>query len=116
MGISAMVGFAWMRAADWIDLLVGVVGAAGLCAYAFSKRLGRERFWRVFAIAQPCWDLVFLLGLTPLGLAGEVPDSEPETSAEYAVTLVFSLALLAPVWLALFRYGYRSPALWQRSA
>ncbi len=108
-------GVDWMSGVDVADAIFSLTGFVGLCGYAYARRVGSARFWRAWAPAQVAWDLFFILVATPLGWAGELPDSEPESGGESLSTIALSLTLLAPLWLALFRYGYRSQALWDRA-
>ena len=70
--------------------------------------------WRVWAVIQPALDLLRLFLFEPLGWSGQFPDDEPVSSAELFVTNAIGVALNAPIWVALLRYGYRSETLWSR--
>ena len=111
--IGANYGVRWMSALDVFDYgFVTPAGVVGLVGYAFSKPIGSQRFWHRWAVIQPVWDLVYALVFEPLGWSSHFPDDEPESRAEFFTRWALGFALIAPLYLALFRYGHRAQALW----
>jgi len=82
--------------ANWI-LTIALLTSAW--CYALQRPLGTAGYWRaVFWIVLA----VTIVMLVPVALAGPI-------AIIYAAAL---LALVAPVYVATFRYAYRSPQLW----
>jgi len=110
-------GVRWMSVLDVVDYgFVTPAGIVGLFGYAFSKPIGSPRFWQRWALIQPLWDLTYAFVFEPMGWASQLPDSEPESRIEWLVGQAIGFALVAPIYLALFRYGHRSHRLWKRRA
>jgi len=111
--IVAVYGVAWMSALDVLHNFVSAIGFVGLFGYAFWKPIASSRAWRVWAVIQPLWDFLYSFVFDSLGWSGQLPDTEPETRVEFFATRLIGLAVAAPLYLALFRYGYRSRKLWR---
>ncbi len=104
-------GLAWMQGLDLIDVGVTATGLAGLFGYAFRRRLASLAFWRRWLPVQIGWDMLLVLVFEPLGLAQQTPGSEISSGFEWTI----AAALVLPFYLALFRYGFRSPEIWSPS-
>jgi hypothetical protein len=82
--------------ANWFVVTVLLIGT---WCYALGKPLATERYWRL-----AFWLVLFASVVTsiPALLSG------PEARLIVAV----SALLIAPAFVAMYRYGHRSPALW----
>lgn len=84
---------------QWL-LTVALLTAAW--GYALRRPVGTEAYWRVVFWLEVA---ATAAGFVPIVMAGKVA---------IAVGIVL-LALLAPVFVAAYRYAYRSPELWPRA-
>jgi hypothetical protein len=106
----AVLGVGWLQAADVLDLLISATSLAGLVGYAFQRCFGAARFWRQWLPLAVTWDALYEIVLTRAGIAGQLPD--PNAVPSDFADLVIVVVLLVPVYVGLYRYGYRSDALW----
>ena len=93
-----------------VTIALGVMSlfsAVGVLGYAHARPMLRARLWRAWAVLQPLVDV-----------AATSRELLPETDVGERTTLVAALVVVAPLviasWVALFRYAYRSPQLWDR--
>jgi len=81
----------------WVEVAVTVVAFIGLYGYAYSRRIGKARFWQAWLFVLVCWDLVsVLVHVKMLSILMVVP----------------FLWFFVPLCVALYRYGFHSPTLW----
>ena len=104
-----MLGVGWMQTLDVVDGAATLVGFTGLFGYAYRRRLGSAVFWKRWLPVQVAWDLLVMLYLTGLGVVHALPEVASASLAEKALQLLFVL----PLYVALFRYGFRSPEVWR---
>jgi hypothetical protein len=79
----------------------------GLYGFVYWRRVGSERLWRVvFAITaiETAWNLY--------SLADDLPDLQGDETCFLVAVSVAGTALAVPMFIALFVYAFRSPALW----
>ena len=89
-----------LRAVLVLDIVISVVGLAGLFAFTYRKPFLRARFWLLWAVLLPTWDLLFnFLFYLPDG-----PSTGPVTKA-------LSLLPVIPEYVALGLYA-SSRSLW----
>jgi hypothetical protein len=82
----------------WVEVLVTLVAFLGLYGYAYSRRIGKARFWRAWLVVLVCWDLVSaLVHVKMLSILMLAP----------------LLCFFVPLCVTLYRYGFRSPTLWE---
>jgi len=87
-----------------MDDLVTMVGMVGLLGYVFQKRVGWRSLWRLWAVLFPVSNALIGLWVYPrVGTGGYL--------GYFAAMLLFF-----PQYLAVFRYGYRSPEIWRGMA
>lgn len=97
-----------LSALDLIDAALLLPILVLLYGYAHDKPYLRQSFWRAAALAYPAWYLAYELVL-PFGF-GLAHYGEPASLGPLmAVSLLFG-GLTA---LAFYRYGFRSPMLWE---
>lgn len=82
------------------------LGLVGLWGYISDKALG----WRVFWIVY----LVFSIALAALNFVPSLWDGLQHDLPWLSLLLVAVLIQL-PGWIALWRYAFRSPHIWQRA-
>jgi hypothetical protein len=105
------IGFSEPQPLDLVDLLLFTPTAyCGLFGYAYRRRIGQAAFWRTWFWVDLLWTCLLILALQPLGLV-YVSDSEPVFGSE--LDFVFEIPFLVPLFVALYRYGFRSPELWK---
>jgi hypothetical protein len=102
--IGFMVDLRKINLAEVLDDLVTMVGMIGLLGYAFRRRIGGRRIWMLWAVLFPVSNAVIGLWIYPhTGTGGHLG---------YFVAML----LFFPQYLAVFRYGYRSPEIWRGAA
>ena len=77
-----------------LDLGITAVTLAGVFGYAFEKRIGPPRFWKVWLFVQAPWDLYMNF---PVGYI----------FPPHAVMLILLILFLIPEYLMIYRYGFR---------
>jgi hypothetical protein len=110
VGLLPELGVAWIQLPDALDFAVAGVGLVGLCGYAWGRAFGMPSFWRGWVVFQPLWDVFIALVASPRGWAQVVPDMEASSVGEE----LFGLIVVVPLYIALFRYAFRSPDVWRR--
>lgn len=116
-GLFVEHGFDWMSPVDWFDSGVTTpAGLVGLVGYAFSKPIASQRFWRAWAPFQVIWDITFAFVFEPLGWSWQLPDDEPVSRVEFFTWSAIEFAVVAPLYVALFRYGRRAESAWESRA
>jgi hypothetical protein len=102
--IGFMVDLRKINLAEVLDDLVTMVGMVGLLGYAFRRHIGGRRIWMLWAVLFPVSNAVIGLWIYPhTGTGGHL--------GYFAAMLLFF-----PQYLAVFRYGYRSPEIWRGAA
>lgn len=101
-------GAEWIRGADIVDMAVTAVALIGLAGYAYSLRVGVAGFWKLWLPLELAWDVLYATVLEWIGIAGSIPGSESPDP----ISIAIGLGMLLPLWIGLYRYGYRSKALW----
>jgi hypothetical protein len=97
---------------DLLDFAFVSVGLAGLFGYACRHPIGSPRLWKLWFPFQIAWDTSVELIFAPLGLAHVIGSAaETPSTLETALGYLF----LAPFYIALYRYGFRSAELWPRA-
>jgi hypothetical protein len=107
-----LTGVQWIQPFDVVDMIVTLVAMVGLFGFAYRRRLANAVFWRRWLPIQVAWDIVVVVFLAQIGLAHQVPGAG-ERSATFDLTV--QLVFLLPLYIALFRYGFRSPELWDHA-
>lgn len=97
---------------DVAVLLTSIPGFLGVFAYAYARRILRVGVWRIWAWLQPLADAAATIA-SSLGF-GAFASPEGESMLAWGSGLGIGVALSVPQYVALFRYGYRSQALWER--
>jgi len=90
---------------DAIDYGVSALSLVGVFGYAYGRAIATRAFWRVLLPVLIAWDSGMLIRQY----------LDPETGSDlliFSVIVVLVASLLVPSYIAVFRYGYRSPALW----
>ncbi|MEZ5460351.1 hypothetical protein [Dokdonella sp.] len=89
-----------------IELAFGIVNAfalAGLWGYISQVAVGWRLFWVLYFVASVVANIV--------GLALFAADIGQRDFA-FLMIVSFSIVLVAPMYLALWRYAFRSPKVW----
>ena len=105
IAVLQIIGFIFdlrkFNVAEVLDDLVTMVGMVGLLGYAFRWRIWGRRIWMLWAVLFPVSNAVIGLWVYPhTGTGGHI--------GYFAAMLLFF-----PQYLAVFRYGYRSPEIWR---
>ena len=82
----------------WVEVAVTLVAFIGLYGYAYSSRIGKALFWKAWLFVLGCWDLLSALA---------------HAKMLSILMLVPFLWFFVPLCVALYRYGFRSPLLWE---
>ena len=96
---------------DVVDVPLAAAALVGVFGFFSRLPMLRPAFWRAFLPALLLWDITYHL------LLAELLDLA-QRSVERPVwdLLIIQVALPAPMYAALFLYGYRSSAVWGRLA
>ena len=113
MGFTA-AGFGTLNALDTANLVLSLVGLAGYFGYAHARRIVGRGLWRGWAVLQPLWDASYTLIAGPLGWTN-FEEGAGANEVAYWIGIAMGALIQLPIYLALFRYGYRSQALWKRA-
>jgi hypothetical protein len=95
-----------MKTYDYIDLPFTIFGLVGLFGFVYKRAILNPFIWRLAFIVIIFWDAVYSIFLydyqtdTDLGLGFKL-------GAVFFITVV-----LAPYYVALYLYGYRSEGIW----
>jgi hypothetical protein len=90
---------------DTVDYLTSGFSLAGLFGYAYSRRILSQTIWRIWLPIAVVWDLALLVRQVTKGnLASDLVTF-------FAIALLWAIVAV-PVYVAIYRYGYRSPDLW----
>lgn len=95
---------------DVAILLLSLPGLLGLFGYAYARPFLRQRIWGVWLWLQPLIDAASWIAAS-FGLGAFAQPVGESWSAYIGIGVALSL----PQYVALFRYGYRSQALWERA-
>jgi hypothetical protein len=92
-------------------LVLGAIGAVPILGFVLDRAILRVPLWRMwlaFTIAWSAYDLFvhadwFAQRASPSGL-------------DPSLAMILGTAVAIPCWLAVYRYAFRSPQLWERTA
>jgi hypothetical protein len=90
---------------DWLQWLLGLIPIAGLWGYLRSKPLGHRFFWMgyfIFAVLSVVYS------------ASSLFQAPPEWRLAFSLVFILCAAVAFPLFVALWRYGFRSPDIWRR--
>jgi len=90
---------------------LSMVGLLGLWLYIQSKTLGRRGFWEAYLSVEISRILLGACGFLNGALSGV-----PGTERVVAIAGFGGALLSIPLLIAIWRYVYRSPAIWQTAA
>ena len=94
---------------DVLDVPTAVTALVGVFGFVSRHRIFGAVFWRVFMPALLAWDIAYNLVLAgQLDLAMQ----SVEPMEGFPWDLVAGVAFLAPMYVALFLYGYWSNPIW----
>ena len=91
---------------DVLDVPMAITALVGVLGFVSRTRVLSPGFWQVFMPALVAWDITY-----NLVLAGQL-DLALRSVESSAGDLVVGVAFLAPMYVALFLYGYRSQVIW----
>jgi hypothetical protein len=110
-GIALVIsayGFLLVQVADVASYVLGSAALVGLFGYCYGKSILSPRTWRIFLPVLVLFDLLAVSVLEPRGLVWAVPGEEAAaTSLSWSI---FSYVLNLPLYLALYRYGFKRSA------
>ena len=99
-----------LTAFDWLSLPIDALVVAGLCSYAFQRRLLPTSFWRVIAPAYLIWAVSsFAMHCQPMMAALAKPNSTAVSLMASAIVLPLVIGLPALSVLALLRLSWFPP-------
>ena len=94
---------------DVLDVPMAATALVGVLGFVSRRRIFGAVFWRVFIPALLAWDIAY-----NLVLAGQLDFAmrSVEPMEGFPWDLIAGLTFLAPMYVALFLYGYWSNAIW----
>jgi hypothetical protein len=108
LGYAVVANLSQPNTLELVQIPVYAVGALGLTGYTYRRRRFGRRFWVAWFPLQLGVDLVEI-ALSMWGWTdGGTRMMPARTAPLWAVGLVFTM----PLYVALFRYAFRSGALW----
>ena len=93
---------------DVVDVPLAAAALVGVFGFFSRLPMLRPAFWRAFLPALLLWDIIYHVVLAGLLDLAQRSVEHPEWDL-----LIIQVALPAPMYAALFLYGYRSSAVWQ---
>lgn len=97
---------------DFIDMPLSLVAWLGLWAYSYNRGIFSKHLWMAWLPLIVVWDATYNLYFEMyLGVGQSAGEEEPTTPVGMAIGYLFIL----PEYLALYRLGYSSSALWDRN-
>jgi hypothetical protein len=95
--------FGLVDLADWAFLGFDIIGLIGLWAYLRRRPIGSKHLWSAYFLAAVA---------VPLYYSVTFVVEEPEFRALFIGAFTVLLAVSFPLFLALWRYAFRSPDVW----
>jgi hypothetical protein len=91
-------------ALDTVDYLISVIGIVGLFGYAFSRKYFSQGFWKAYVLIGVVWEIF---------IVAHDFEIDPEFGGLWlpVLTSVFYVLLFGPVYVAVWRYGFRREGL-----
>ena len=83
----------------YLDLIVTVIGLAGIFAYAYKMKLMSANFWKICFVLNITWDLTYNTILQDITLS--------------LIAGLIGLAVCLPSYVALYLLGFKSTNLWE---
>ena len=96
---------------DWLDALMAITALVGVFGFVFRMRIFRSGFWQVFMWALLAWEITY-----NLVLAWRMDLALRPLGEDLWAYLVVGLALVAPMYVVLYLYAYRSQSIWTGEA
>jgi|WetSurMetagenome_2_1015567.scaffolds.fasta_scaffold41632_2 hypothetical protein len=95
---------------DFMDMVVAVGALMGFIGFAYKFPIISVNVWKVYFFLVISWDFFYNIIITlVLDLAVHLPN-EPKIGW---TNVLLSFAIIAPEYVALFRYGFKSDPIWQ---
>ena len=95
---------------DYIQAVLWLVGIVGLYGFAYGRGFGRVVYWKIIFLIILAVDVIYPM----LFLIDEWPAVIEESSGEFGYFLFTGWVFVVPFYIALYLYGWRSEALWER--
>jgi len=83
----------------YLDLIVTIIGLAGIFAYAYKMKLMSANFWKICFVLNVMWDLIYNTILQDITLP--------------LVEVLLVVTVCLPVYVALYLLGFKSADLWK---
>ena len=96
---------------DWLDVPMAITALVGVFGFVFRMRIFRPGFWQAFMPALLAWEITY-----NLVLAWQMDLALRPLGEDLWAYLVVGLAFLAPMYVVLFLYAYRSQSIWAGQA
>ena len=96
---------------DWLDVPMAITALVGVFGFVFRMRIFRPGFWQAFMLALLAWEITY-----NLVLAWQMDLALRPLGEDLWAYLVVGLAFLAPMYVVLFLYAYRSQSIWAGQA
>ena len=94
---------------DFMDMVVAVGALMGFFGFAYKFRIISVTVWKIYFFLIISWDLFYNITISmALDLAVHLPDAPKATWTD----VLFSFAIVAPEYVALYCYGFKSESLW----
>ena len=97
---------------DYIQVGLWLAGIFGLYGFAYGRGFGRVVYWKILFLLIVAVDVIY----PTVFLIDEWSAVIEETSGEFVYFIILGWVFVVPFYIALYLYGWRSAALWGRSA
>lgn len=94
--------------AEYLSIVMFVIGAVGLYGYVFLRKIGWPVFWMVFLFVLIGYSILYYF-VTDLELQGEMDDTT------YYISNAIGFLISIPWYFALFLYGRKSDPIWTKT-
>ena len=94
---------------QYFDHPTPIVALAGLFGYAYKKQIIHANFWKIWFFLVLAWEAVYTIFLADWTVI------EKHGLAVALAAKLLSFAIIAPGYVALYLYGFRSRELWESS-
>ena len=102
----------WLsEAIDWASLILEFFALVGVFGYVFLRRIGTSFFWKAIFIANLIDYSIFVCSMIfdDVLVILEVPYF---SYLMIILIIIFTFIFSVPLWLTLYRYGFRCQDIW----
>ncbi len=92
---------------SYLDSLFSIISLVGLWGFVFKKTFFNTAVWKTWFIFSIMWDMTFSIFFADWSFLNG------SSATEIFTVACLTVLLSAPMYIALYLYGYRSISLWE---